>query len=97
MSFWVVAMFWWGLPVLPGSTGTPSHRDAPRKFSEFHITGWPVHFYDSESACMRDIPKRRADMSLPDALTGGGLMGYTCIRLTMNEVSHQPPIPPVPP
>jgi hypothetical protein len=43
---------------------------------------------------MADIPKRRENLTLPDALSGGGLNGYTCIRLQMVEVSQQPPIAP---
>ena len=92
MSFWVVAMFWWGLPGKDGNGGSPSHY-APRDLSEFHVA-WPVRFYESESACMQDIPKRREDLTLPDALSGNGLNGYTCIRLRLEEVSQQPPVAP---
>ena len=54
----------------------------------------PGSLHETESACMRDIPKRREDLTLPDALAGNGLYGYTCIRLRLEEVSQQPPIPP---
>lgn len=89
-GFWVVAMFWWSLP--GASEGGPSH-DPPRDLSKFHIAS-PVRSYESEAACMADIPKRRENLTLPDALSGGGLNGYTCIRLQMVEVSQQPPIAP---
>jgi hypothetical protein len=72
--------------------GSPSHY-APRDLSQFNLP-YPVRYYETESACMRDIPKRREDLTLPDALAGNGLYGYTCIRLRLEEVSQQPPIPP---
>jgi hypothetical protein len=78
MSFWIVAMFWWSVP--GGREGSPSHY-APRDLSEFHIP-YPVRYYETDTACLADIPKRR------------GLNGYTCIRLRLEEVSQQPPIAP---
>jgi hypothetical protein len=90
MSFWVVAMFWWSLP--SGNEGSPSHY-APRDLSEFHIP-YPVRYYDTDAACLADIPKRRADLTLPDAASGTGLNGFTCIRLRLEEVSQLPPVAP---
>jgi hypothetical protein len=90
MSFWVVAMFWWSLPGV--SEGGPSH-DPPRDLSKLHIAS-PVRYYESEAACMQDIPIRRKNLTLPDAGSGTGLNGYTCIRLRLEEVSQQPPIAP---
>jgi hypothetical protein len=90
MSFWVVAMFWWSLP--GGREGGPSHY-APRDLSQLHIAE-PIRFYETEGACMQDIPKRRENLTLPDALSGPGLNGFTCIRLTVDQVSQQPPVAP---
>jgi hypothetical protein len=90
MSVWVIALFWWSLP--GGREGSPSHY-APRDLSQFHVAE-PIRFYQTEAACMQDIPKRRMDLSLPDALSGNGLNGFTCIRLTADEVSQLPPVAP---
>jgi hypothetical protein len=88
MNFWVVAMFWWPMHGAPDPQQTP-----PQDFSRFSIPG-PVIFYDSAGTCMQDIPKRRENLTLPDALSGHGMNGFTCIRLQMAEVSQQPPIAP---
>jgi hypothetical protein len=90
MSFWVVAMFWWSVP--GGREGSPSHY-APRDLSEFSLP-YPVRYYDSAAECMAAIPKRREDLTLPDALAGNGPYGYTCIRLRLEEVTQQAPIAP---